>query len=140
MTILRLMRCARGASILEFAILAPLFIAMLVGLIEFGRAYWIRQSLAEVAFHTARCMAMDTACANQAQSVAFAVARASDYTISIAPSAVVPTSGVSCRGQANSHQVVISTPFLSPIASFGFLPENLQVTACFPVFSSGSGS
>lgn len=132
-----LSRCSTGAAILEFALLAPLFIAMLFGLIEFGRAYWTRQTLKEVAFHTARCIAIDDACATQQQRVAFAVARAGDYSILVAPSEVSAASGVTCRGQASSHEVAISIPFSSPIAGFGFLPDRLEANACFPIFSGG---
>ncbi|GGB50718.1 TadE/TadG family type IV pilus assembly protein [Blastomonas aquatica] len=137
MNLRRLMRSSSGAAILEFALLAPLFIAMLFGLIEFGRAYWTRQTLTEVAFHTARCMALDEACGTQQQRVTFAVARARDYAITVAPGAVAATSGGTCRGQVNSHEVAISIPFSSPIAGFGVLPERLQANACFPVFSGG---
>jgi Flp pilus assembly protein TadG len=138
MMIRNLARSTGGAAILEFAILAPLLIGMLVGLIEFGRAYWVRQTLTEVAFQTARCMALDERCATEAERRAFAIDRARDYAIPLEPSALVTRSGVVCRGQSNSHEVAISNPFSSPIAGFGFLPARLETSSCFPVFTGNS--
>jgi Flp pilus assembly protein TadG len=41
----RLKRDVRGTSAIEFALLAPVFLLMLFGLIDFGRACWMISSL-----------------------------------------------------------------------------------------------
>lgn len=136
MMIRRFARCSRGAAIVEFAVLAPVFIVMLVGLFEYGRAYWVRQTIKEVSFQTARCMAMEAQCKTQTQRLTYAVDRAKDYSVTIPQSAVTVRSNISCRGQAGSHEVAISTPFKSPLRGFGVMPETLTAQACFPVFTA----
>lgn len=116
----------------EFALLAPVFLAMLGGLFEYGRGYWTRQTLEEVAFHTARCMALEDRCANLAAQRAFAVSRAAGYAIAVLPGNGVASSGVSCRSQPNSHAVTISAVFDSPFRGFLVIPQQLQAQACFP--------
>ncbi|MDO8608568.1 MAG: pilus assembly protein [Phaeospirillum sp.] len=41
----RLTKCERAATAVEFALLLPVMLAFLLGIIEFGRAIWIRQTL-----------------------------------------------------------------------------------------------
>lgn len=38
-------RSRRGTSALEFALVFPILMAMLIGTVEFGRAYWTRSTL-----------------------------------------------------------------------------------------------
>lgn len=131
----RLRRCTRGSALVEFAILAPVFFMMLFGLIEWGRAYWTMQTLEEVAFNTARCMAVEADCATEQARRDFAVNRAADYSIAIQPGNVTASSGVTCRSQSGSHEVSITAGFSSPLSSFGIVPGTMTVQSCFPVFS-----
>ena len=58
-------RAQDGAIAVEFAILAPVFLALVFGTIEFGRLMWTYQALQETAIAGARCMALpQTACAS----------------------------------------------------------------------------
>lgn len=41
----RFLLCRQATALLEFAFLLPVFLAMMVGIMEFGRAMWIRQTL-----------------------------------------------------------------------------------------------
>ena len=43
--ILSWLRNSRGASAVEFAIVAPIFLIMMFGIVEFGRAFWIKSTL-----------------------------------------------------------------------------------------------
>lgn len=131
----RFVRCTGGASVIEFALLAPVFIAMMVGLVEYGRAYWTRQTLEEVAYVTARCMALSSLCSNQAGQRSFAVDRATRHAIPLAAANVITSSGVTCRGQAGSHSVALSTGFTSPLQGLGVIPETLRAEACFPTLA-----
>ncbi|WP_395396618.1 TadE/TadG family type IV pilus assembly protein [Novosphingobium sp. BL-8A] len=54
----------RGATLIEFAIVAPVFILMLIGLIETGRFLWSQHVLKDVAFATVRCMSVSANCAS----------------------------------------------------------------------------
>jgi Flp pilus assembly protein TadG len=42
---LRFLKNRRGATAVEFALIMPFFLAMIFGLIEFGRAMWIRNTM-----------------------------------------------------------------------------------------------
>ena len=128
-----LARCRRGATVVEFALLAPMFLLLLFGIIEIARLAWTRQTLEETAFATARCMSVSSNCATTASQKSFAVQRAAAYRIAITAAAVTPSAATSCAGQTNSNLVTIATPFISGLRGLLPLPQTLQVTACFPV-------
>jgi Flp pilus assembly protein TadG len=48
----------RGAAVLEFALVAPVFILILVGIIEFGRAYNVSIAMQGAAREGARALAL----------------------------------------------------------------------------------
>jgi Flp pilus assembly protein TadG len=54
-------RSAEGAAILEFGIIAPVFILILFGVVEFGRLHWVRNSIEYAAEQTARWAIVNTA-------------------------------------------------------------------------------
>ena len=45
-----------GGSAAEFAIIVPVLLLMVIGIFEFGRAYWIQNTLQYAAEQTARCV------------------------------------------------------------------------------------
>ena len=47
-----------GATAVEFALVAPMFLMLVFGAIEFGRVLWTEQALQETALAGARCMAI----------------------------------------------------------------------------------
>jgi Flp pilus assembly protein TadG len=55
---MRLMRSERGAAAVEFALVLPLLLTLVLGCIEFGRAYNTQISLTHAARETARSMAI----------------------------------------------------------------------------------
>jgi len=50
----RLVRCGRGATAVEFALTAPILFLMLAGIMEGGRAYWIKSTMQFALEETAR--------------------------------------------------------------------------------------
>ena len=48
----------RGAAVVEFAIVMPLLVALLVGIAEFGRAYYVQTTLSGAAREGVRVMAL----------------------------------------------------------------------------------
>lgn len=41
----RLLRAESGTALVEFAMVLPIYVVLLLGLVEFGRAFWIRNTL-----------------------------------------------------------------------------------------------
>jgi Flp pilus assembly protein TadG len=56
---MNLWRSERGAAAVEFALVVPVLLALLLGIIEFGRAYNVQISLTHAARETVRTMAID---------------------------------------------------------------------------------
>lgn len=56
---MKLWQSQRGAAAVEFALILPLLLLILLGIIEFGRAYNVQISLTHAARETARTMAID---------------------------------------------------------------------------------
>jgi Flp pilus assembly protein TadG len=59
--LLRLCRCPEGAAVLEFGIVAPVLIMIMMGVVEFGRLHWVRNSIEYAAEQTARWAIVNTA-------------------------------------------------------------------------------
>ena len=57
---LRALADRAGATAVEFAILGPLVLVVLIGVIEFGRMLWIENALQYAVAQTARCVTIDT--------------------------------------------------------------------------------
>ena len=133
-TLKRLARCGAGAAILEFALLAPVFLMMLFGIIEFSRLAWTRQTLDEVAFSTARCMSVETSCGTTDMQRSYAISRAADYGIALSAANVTISGNASCNGYGASNTVTISKSFASPAKGLiPALPDEVTSSACFPV-------
>lgn len=130
-----LRRCRRGATIVEFALLAPVFLAMMLGLIEIARLIWTRQTLEEVAFETARCMSVGTTCATADARRGFAVERAHAMGLTLSPAGVVPVAATTCNGAKGANRVVLRLAFVSAARGLVPLPRTIRAAACFPVLS-----
>jgi Flp pilus assembly protein TadG len=48
----------RGAAVVEFALVAPLLLLMVLGIAEFGRAYYVQATLSQAAREGVRVMAL----------------------------------------------------------------------------------
>jgi Flp pilus assembly protein TadG len=59
--VLAFLRDRRGAAMVEFAFMAPVLIVSLMGIIEYGRAFWIRNSLQHAADETGHYAMIHTA-------------------------------------------------------------------------------
>lgn len=60
-----LIQCSRGAAAVEFGMVAPVLILIMMGVVEFGRLHWVRNSLEYAAEQTARWAIVNTAATDE---------------------------------------------------------------------------
>lgn len=117
----------------EFALLAPLFTAMLFGLIEGGRMLWTRQTLENVAHAGARCLAAGAnACLTLPETRSHVAALAAGRGVRLLSADVAPERGVICEGVGGFDRVSVSVAFNSPANGLLPLPDRISASACFP--------
>src|SRR5688500_16750560 len=78
----------RGVSAVEFAIIAPLFVLLILGVIEFGRAMMVKQIITNAAREGARRAIIETATEPEVKQVVndyLANASISGATVSVNP-------------------------------------------------------
>ncbi|QJU59386.1 pilus assembly protein [Sphingomonas sp. AP4-R1] len=129
---------ARGATTVEFAIVAPAFLMMLFLLLDGGRMIFAKQALNELATASARCAALKpTGCTTAAEVQSWTVSRGntrSAMALTTTMVAVVPST--TCNGQSGMAQATISVPFKKGAMTLlpqSVAPANLTSTSCFPV-------
>ncbi|MFW2831265.1 TadE/TadG family type IV pilus assembly protein [Sphingomonas sp. ID0503] len=131
-----LWRHDRGATVVEFALVAPLFLTALLGMIEGARALWMRQALQQTAFSAARCYALQEDCKTQAGTKTWAQTFARKMGVRITQAQVTEaTRPTTCTGGGTipMTRVRISVPFNSPAT--GFVPAawtTVAASSCFP--------
>ncbi|MFC0684067.1 TadE/TadG family type IV pilus assembly protein [Novosphingobium clariflavum] len=134
----RLRRDTRGATLIEFAIVGPVLIFMLIGLIETGRFLWSQHVLKDVAYATVRCMSVSADCATSQTRLAYAANRAANEGLRVAASNVTITENTACKGLTGANRVAITIPYSSALTGFiPAAPTTLSAEACFPVLPSG---
>lgn len=99
----------RGATAVEFGLIVPLLIVLVIGIAEFGHAFQVQGTLSAAAREGARAMALQN-------DPALARAAVLDATSSLDP-AVAP------------HQIVV-TPVSCPVTGGG--GTNVRVTITYP--------
>ncbi len=131
-----LLRNDTGATLSEFALLAPVFFVFLFGTIEGSRMLWMQQTLETVAYSTARCASVNTACAQVSAAKDHAVARAAGYGVTIDADEVTVENNVTCRGFPASNRASITIPLNSVMASLvPVFPESITAESCYPVLT-----
>lgn len=123
----------RGATAIEFALLAPVFLMLLFGIIEVGRLMWVKQVLTETAFNAARCAALAAPCKAASDVQGYAATRALRWGLKVDGTLVDYTASTTCDGNAGMAQVKISYTFASPLSGFiPMLPDTVLAHGCFP--------
>lgn len=135
-------RAQNGATAVEFALVAPMFLALLFGTFEFGRALWAQQALQEIAISGARCMALpQSACAsagthtyNAARTMTYIQQVANQWGVSLPSANINQNSTANCGGTSGFSKVSVAITFQSVVPNLvnmlGGIP--LTATACFP--------
>jgi hypothetical protein len=114
-----------GTSAIEFALVFPVFILMVLGIFEFSRALWTNSLLNYAVQAAARGDAVDTTnCGSSADIVSYAVQSSSPLAI---PSGDFTASTPSC-----GSQVAVSFPFTFIVPQMFPFNITLSAQACYP--------
>ena len=94
----------RGSAAVEFAVVVPLLIVMVLGIVEFGRLYHIQTTISGAAREGVRVMAVnnDPAAARAATKAAALPVSLTDSQISVSPAACVSTTTATGRSGCGS--------------------------------------
>ena len=114
------LRSDRGAAALEFALVIPLLLVLVLGIAEFGRAYNVQTTLSAAAREGVRTMALQNSSTSARTSTKSAAAPAvilTDGQISV--SAACPAAGVNPLATVT---VTITYPFTFTTNFFGTAP------------------
>jgi Flp pilus assembly protein TadG len=115
----------RGAAAVEFAIVLPILLLCLLGLIEFARAIWTQATLDYAVQAAARCAAVNLViCGTAAQTQRYAVAQT--------PGLSLPTSDFTVTTQTCGVQVTASLPYAFLVPALLPYSLTLNASACFP--------
>ena len=119
----RFRRNAVGSVVVEFALLLPVYIAMIFGIMEYGRLIWTRNTM-EFAAQTAARYGAITSGATNATVAAYALTQ----LLGISSTGITFTATVA----ASSVTVVGTTSFSSMISAYVPIPTmTVTVTAVF---------
>ena len=114
-----------GATAVEFALTAPIFIALLFGIIECGLALWTQFGLQYGTEAAARCATVDTAtCSSASTTASYAASNALGLTV---PASTFTASTPSCGNLVKASYIYT---FLTPF--FGTPKVTLKAQSCFP--------
>lgn len=115
-----------GASALEFAIVAPVFLAMLLGVVEFGRMAWTQTSLQYAVQRAARCASLGlTQCTTVSDVQSYAAASLNAVAVAAGSFSVS-----SCAN--NGTEVSVSVPFTFVLPGLFPWRPYLASASCYP--------
>jgi Flp pilus assembly protein TadG len=114
----------RGASAVEFGIIAPAFLVLLIGTIEVGRMLWMVNALHYSVQEAARCASINTTtCGTSSQIKDFAASRSGAGLSSSVFTAAVAT----CGNQVSAnYPMPLNIPFFSSSIT-------LTARSCYPI-------
>jgi Flp pilus assembly protein TadG len=119
-------RDEQGASALEFAILAPVFFLLVVGIVELGLLFWTQIGLQHGAEMAARCASVNATLCPTGNPTAI-----TSYATNQALGLGLPASTFSYSTPACGNQVNASYTFVFPDI-LKLTPLTLTAQACFP--------
>jgi Flp pilus assembly protein TadG len=110
-------RIRRGAAAVEFAIVAPVFVLMVFGMIEFGRAIMVQQVITNAAREGARYAVLDGSTSSSAKTVVNNYLSSGGVAANAATVKVMNAGGTevepSTIGYGETVTVAISIPYTS---------------------------
>jgi len=123
----RLWRDTRGAAALEFGILLPVFIPLVLGIMQFGQLFWTQTALQHAVDMAARCATVDAAtCGSTSSTQTYAATQAYGLTF---PNGTFVATAAACGNQVTA---TYTFPFMGA-AWFSAASVNLSAQSCYPV-------
>ena len=114
-----------GAALIEFAVLLPLFVALVFGVMQLGQMLWTYAALQHAVEMAARCASVNsTTCGSAAQIQTYAVSQA--YGLSL------PAGTFAATTPACGNQVAAIYAFEFPVAALVSPSVTLTVRSCYP--------
>ncbi|MFC8597920.1 TadE/TadG family type IV pilus assembly protein [Isoptericola sp. NPDC057191] len=114
-------RTERGAAAVEFALVVPLLLVLVLGIVELGRLYHVQAMLDGAAREGVRAMALknDPAAARAATRAAASPVALTDGQISVTPTSCAGTTGANATVTVTSHPDLLTGFFDSDITLTG---------------------
>jgi Flp pilus assembly protein TadG len=106
-----------GTAAVELAILMPVFLVFLLGIVEFGRLMWTHASLQFAVEAAARCYAIDTSCTSASAAQTYASQQVIGMTVASSAFLASNGAGTSCGGyevQVSDYPFSFIVPTLFP--------------------------
>lgn len=123
----------KGAVAVEFALVIPIFLMLVFGIVEFGRAFNIQVSLSEAARETARYTAIHAHDADFSFDDARAVGISAAPSVKLAPSniEIAYSDGSTCdAGDSVVVSLQVVTPYITALPGLiPGLPANLDISS-----------
>ena len=143
---LRLHVAQEGETVVEFALVASMFLTLMFGCVEFARLLWTEMALQQTAMSGARCMAIaqgsiqNSFCSSAGSysvstTTSYIQTTASGWGLTLAASDIALDQAASCGGISNSSQVTLTTTFRTPVPQLVQLAAggtSLSAAACYP--------
>jgi Flp pilus assembly protein TadG len=115
-----------GNAAVEFALVLPLFLTLIIGVMELGQILLKQNALQRAVEIAARCASVDkTNCATPSQVQSFAATQATGVT--------VPPSAFTATAAACGNQVSAALPYTYLTTFLPLPPLTLRARACFPI-------
>ncbi len=130
-----------GATAVEFAMVAPVLLMLVFGILEFGRALWVHNALQQTAIAGARCEGISqssvasTAACNGSSVTSYVQSVATGWGITVPTSGIVLSSNTTCAGATGFSSVTINYTFQTAVPQvLGSMSGGVPMTAnaCFP--------
>lgn len=132
------LRRRRGATAIEYAIILPVLMLAVFGIMDVGRLLWTYTTIVSASEAAARCYAIKAAgCTTAADVQNYAVTQA--WGLSTDPSAFTVATQA-CGAQVRATYVfAFVIPWLSAVPPFGSANSiTLTTTACYPAWPGGA--
>lgn len=131
--VVRIARARDGATAVEMAFLLPVFLLFVLGICEFGRAFWTQTALQYACEAAARCAAVSPGACTDVPSYAASQA----FGLSIPSSAFTYTPNATCGVASSSTgsggaQVTASYAFRPVVPQLVPLNVTLSAKSCHP--------